>query len=116
MNSRWFTHETASFYTEWCTTLTLFHNFEVSQGTHNHSFKNYGFQFGTPFSLYACALKDHLAMKRKLLLKIAKLEIQSVYIPGHGIEEPVYIYNIYMHCVVKKRLRWVPIVNMNMNE
>jgi len=31
--SWWFTHETASFFTEQCTTPLLFHNFEVSQGT-----------------------------------------------------------------------------------
>ena len=28
----WFTHETAAFYTEQCTTPSLFHNFEVSRG------------------------------------------------------------------------------------
>jgi len=50
--SRWFTHETAAFYTEQCTTPSLFHNFEVSQGARSHSLKNYGFQFRTPFSLF----------------------------------------------------------------
>ena len=34
--SRWFTHETAAFYTEQCITPSLFHNFEVSQGACNH--------------------------------------------------------------------------------
>jgi len=29
--SRWFTHETAAFYTEQCTTPSLFHNFEVTR-------------------------------------------------------------------------------------
>jgi len=48
--SRWFMHETAAFYTEQCTTPSLFHNFEVQQGARSHSLKNYGFQFGTPFS------------------------------------------------------------------
>jgi len=48
--SRWFTHKTAAFCTELCTTPLPFHNFEVSRGTCNHSLKNYGFQFGTPFS------------------------------------------------------------------
>ena len=46
--SRWFKHETAAFCTEQCTTPLLFHNFEVSRGTRNHSLN---FQFGTPFSL-----------------------------------------------------------------
>ena len=50
--SRWFTHETAAFSTEQCTTPSLFHNFEVSQGARSHSLKHYGFQFGTPFSLF----------------------------------------------------------------
>jgi len=50
--SRWFTHETAAFYTGQCTTPSLFHNFEVSRGARSHSLKHYGFQFGTPFSLF----------------------------------------------------------------
>jgi len=37
--SWWFMHETAAFYTEQCITPSLFHNFEVSQGIHNHSLK-----------------------------------------------------------------------------
>ena len=46
--------------------------------------------------LYACALKDHLAMKQNFFLKIAELdEIQSLRVhvpaPGHGIEEPVCV-------------------------
>jgi len=53
--SRWFTHETAAFSTEQCTTPSLFHNFEVSQGARSHSLKHYGFEFGTPFSLFVLA-------------------------------------------------------------
>ena len=34
---------------EQCTTPSLFLNFEVSQGARNHSLKNYGFHFVTPF-------------------------------------------------------------------
>jgi len=49
---RWFTHETAAFSTEQCTTPSLFHNFEVSQGARIHSLKHYGFQFEMPFSLF----------------------------------------------------------------
>jgi len=49
--SQWFTHETAAFRMEQCTTLLLFHNLEVSQGTHNRLLKNYGFKFRTLFSL-----------------------------------------------------------------
>ena len=40
-----FSNKTARFYTEQCTSLLLFHNFEVSQGTSNQSLNNYGFSF-----------------------------------------------------------------------
>jgi len=60
---RWFTHETTAFFTEQCTTPSLFHNFEVSQGvvaTHlNTTASNLGRHF--LYLYYACALKDHLA-------------------------------------------------------
>ena len=51
--------------------------------------------------LYACTLKDHLATKQKLLLKIA---VQSLRVPGMGLK------NQCMCCVVNrtrhlKRLR-----------
>ena len=52
--SRWFTHETAAFCTEQCTTPSLFHSFEVSRGTVTSSLKNYSF-LGTPFSLFVLA-------------------------------------------------------------
>ena len=38
-----FSHKTAPFYTEQCTSPLLFHNFEVSWGGSNWSLKNYGF-------------------------------------------------------------------------
>jgi len=88
--SRWFTHETAAFYTEQRTTPSLFHNFEVSQGTRSHSLKNYGFQIGTPFSLFVLRMRilRSLSNDTKLLLKIAELEIKSIcHAPEHGIEE-----------------------------
>ena len=54
VNSRWFAHETAAFYTEQCTSTTssLLHDIEVSKGAHSHSLKNYGFDFGAPFSSF----------------------------------------------------------------
>jgi len=55
--SCWFTHETAAFYTEQCTTPSLFHNFEVSRGARSHSLANYGFQLGTPFSLFVLRMR-----------------------------------------------------------
>jgi len=65
--SRWFTHETAAFSREQCTTPSLFHSFEASQGARSDSLKHYGFQFGTPFSLFVLThahLKYHLATTR----------------------------------------------------
>ena len=41
--SQRFLHKTAAFYTEQCTSPSLFHNFEVSQGGSNQSLKSYGF-------------------------------------------------------------------------
>ena len=38
--SCWFTHETAAFSTEQCTTPLLFHNFEASQGARSHTHLN----------------------------------------------------------------------------
>ena len=35
--SRWFTHITAVFFAEQCTTPSLFHNFKVLQGARSHS-------------------------------------------------------------------------------
>ena len=51
----WFTHETAANYPEQCTTLSLFHNFEVSQDACNHPLHNYGSVRWTPFSYRRCA-------------------------------------------------------------
>ena len=45
----------SSIYTEQCTIPLLFRNFKVSQGAHNHSLKNYGFQLVMPFSLFVRA-------------------------------------------------------------
>ena len=45
--SRRFTHEIAAFYTEQCTSPSLFHNFGVSQGARSHSLKNQEVGHGT---------------------------------------------------------------------
>jgi len=50
--SPWFRYETAALYTEQCTTPSLLHNIEVSQGARSQVLKNYGFHFGTPFSSF----------------------------------------------------------------
>ena len=47
--SRWFTHETAAFYTEQCTTPSLFHNFEVSQGARSTHLKTTASNLGRHF-------------------------------------------------------------------
>ena len=65
-------HKTAAFYTEQCTSPSLFHNFQVSQGSSNQSLKNYGFISNTIFkNCRRCT--NHLATKQ-LLFKIVELE------------------------------------------
>ena len=96
--SRWFTHETAAMHNPiaFFTTLksrkalitTHSKTMASSLGHHFHSY------------LYACTLKDCLANETKSLLKIAELEIESLHIPGHGIEEPVYA----LYCQSNKAL------------
>jgi len=66
--------QTAAFYTEQCTSPSLFHNLEVSQGSVNQSLKNYGFTSDTIFKILVCMHTKQLAMKQ-LLFKIAELEI-----------------------------------------
>jgi len=70
-----FMHKTAAFYTEQCTSSSLFHNFEVSRGSSNQSLNNYGFISDTILKKHVRMCTNHLAMKQ-LLFKIAKLEIQ----------------------------------------
>jgi len=41
--SWWFSHKTAAFSTEQCTSPSIFSRFEVSQGSLNRSLKSYGF-------------------------------------------------------------------------
>jgi len=43
-------HETAAFFTEQCTSPSLFHRFEVSRGDSNYSLKNYGFLYAIFFT------------------------------------------------------------------
>jgi len=62
---------------EQCTTPSLFHKFEVSQGTRDHSLKNYGFQFGMPFSVFCT--HAHLKSTWQQGEIIAELELQSLY-------------------------------------
>ena len=59
--SRWFSHKTASLYTDKCTTATLFHNIEVSQGTSVWSLKNCMASFEMPFSSFVHICTNHLA-------------------------------------------------------
>jgi len=47
--SQWVSHKTATFYTEQCTSPSLFHNFEVTRGAPNWSLKNYGFNLMPSF-------------------------------------------------------------------
>jgi len=61
--SRWFLHKTAAFFTEQCTSPSLFSRFEVTQGDSNHSLKNYGFLDNAIFLFTWCMHINHLATK-----------------------------------------------------
>lgn len=60
--SWWFLPEKAPFYTEHCTTPSLF---KVSQGACSHSFKNYGFVMVCD-SIFISTCNDHLATSTKI--------------------------------------------------
>jgi len=47
--SWWFSHKTAAFFTEQCTSPLLFSRFEVTRGVSNRSPKNYGFLYDAIF-------------------------------------------------------------------
>jgi len=54
--SRWFSHKTAAFLTEQCTSPSLFSRFEVTLEDSNRSLKNYAFLYDAIFlHVYACA-------------------------------------------------------------
>jgi len=61
--SRWFSHKTAAFFTEWCTSPSLFSKFEVTRGDSNCSLKNYGFLQPPIFSSHVRMRTNHLATK-----------------------------------------------------
>ena len=61
--SRWFSHKTAAFFTEQCTSPSLFSRFEVMRGDSNRSLKNYGFLYDAIFSSHVRMRTNHLATK-----------------------------------------------------
>ena len=61
--SRWFSHKTAAFFTEQCTSPSLFSRFEVTRGDSNRSLKNYGFLYDAIFSSRVRMRTNHLATK-----------------------------------------------------
>jgi len=63
--SRWFTHKTAAFCTELCKPHYLFTTSKSREALVTTHSKTMASSLGRPFHsyLYACALKDHLAMK-----------------------------------------------------
>ena len=61
--SRWFSHKTAAFFTEQCTSPSLFPRFEVTRGDSNRSLKNYGFLYDAIFSSRVHMRTNHLATK-----------------------------------------------------
>ena len=71
-----------------------FHNFEVSQGARSHSLKNYGFQFGTPFSLFVHA-DAHLKISRSNpSLQTDSTRIQST-------ECCLFVWNAVIFCLLQ---------------
>jgi len=52
----------------------------------------------------------------KLSFKIAELEIQSMCVPGHGIEELVYALCCQSNEVLKMTEVKVPVINGNISE
>ena len=108
--SCWFTHETAAFSTEQCTTPSLFHNFEASQGARSHSNTT---NLGRHFLYLHLRMRTQrsLSNNTKLLLKSAELESKSVCIPGlMGGRRSRVTASMRCHCVVNrtrhlKRLR-----------
>ena len=61
--SRWFSHKTAEFFTEQCTSPSLFSRFEVTRGDSNRSLMNYGFLYNAIFSSCVRMRTNHLATK-----------------------------------------------------
>ena len=61
--SRWFSHKTAAFFTEQCTSPSLFSRFEVTRGDSNRPLKNYGFLCDAIFSSRVRMRTNHLATK-----------------------------------------------------
>ena len=59
--SWWFSHKTAAFFTEQCTSPLLFSRFEVTRGDSNRSLKNYGFLCDAIFSSRVRMHTNHLA-------------------------------------------------------
>ena len=79
-HSRWFSCQTAAFYTEQCTSPSPFHNFKVTWKASNWSLKNYMASFVMPFSSLVHMQTNHLATKQLLLLfKIDELKNTVVY-------------------------------------
>jgi len=54
----WLSPKTAAFYTEQCTSPSLFQNFEVSWGGSDRSLNNYGLISDTIFRTYTCVHKS----------------------------------------------------------
>ena len=76
-HSRWFSYQTAAFYTEQCTSPLLSHNFEFSWGGSNRSLLNYCFICNTIFLTFTHA---HKSLSNKTIIII----IQDWWIKKYG--------------------------------
>ena len=72
--SRWFSHKTAAFFTEQCTSPSLLSRFEVTRGDSNHSLKNYGFLYDAIFSSCVRMRTNHLATKCNYYTRLLNLK------------------------------------------
>jgi len=67
--SRWFSHKTAAFFTEQCTSPLLSSRFEVTRGDPNCPLKNYGFLYNAIFFFIQIAELEMLLVCRECLKK-----------------------------------------------
>ena len=118
--SRWFSHKTAAFFTEQCTSPSLFSGFEVTRGDSNRSLKNYGFLYDAIYSSRVRMRTNHLATKYNYYARLLKLEILLVW--GEVFEESLWFFSQYCidgklqlkhaSAAKKKKVTWTRIKNI----
>ena len=90
--SRWFSHKTAAFFTEQCTSPSLFSRFEVTRGDSNRPLKNYGFLYDAIFPSRVRMRTNHLATKCNYYARL--LTRNTVGVRG-VFEESLWFFSQY---------------------